>query len=99
MEKKLVETSGDFQYHCPESMQLAVSHRPSVVKMTTFLAGKVATGTLKLLADLKPEATDQDFDGYWKECEGDSKFAVESFKSKFGLVPEPKQEPKPKKVK
>jgi hypothetical protein len=93
---KLVETSGTFQYLCSESRQLVEAHRPTVVKMSTFFSSKVADSTLRLLADLKAEATDLDFQKYWVECKNDAKLAVESFKSEFGLVSEPKEAPKAK---
>jgi len=105
MEKKLIETSGDFQYVCPQSMQLVHAHRPTVVEMSAFIASKIATGSVKFLADLQAQATDEEFVKYWEEAKDDMKLVVESFKSSFKrepelkatsfkLAPEPKAAPK-----
>lgn len=60
-------------------------NRPTVVRRTDFIDARVHEGDLTSLAtNLPPEATDDAFKLYLKECKGDVKLAVESFCSKFG---------------
>lgn len=70
MKKMLVETSGAFELTdlYAKSRQIIDAVRPSVVEATPFVQGRLALGQLKLLApELKPEATDEEFQKYWDE--------------------------------
>jgi hypothetical protein len=99
MMKYLVETTGKFMFLCPESLQEVHSRRPTVVQSTSFIQGRTAAGAIRVLAELKPEATDAEFAKYWAEANGDAALAVESFKSKFAAEVELKDEKKDEKAK
>ena len=93
MEKILVETTGNFGLIDFFTGDEAHHNRPSVVRNSTFFAQRAAIGQIKLLSQLKPEATDKDFAKYWEESRNpetkkvDAQLAVQSFLSVFG--PEP----------
>jgi hypothetical protein len=99
MQKHLVETTGSFMFLCPESLQEVHSRRPSVVQSTSFIQGRTAAGAIRVLAELKPEATDKEFEKYWLESDRDTALAVEAFKSAFGAEVVLKDEAKPAKGK
>lgn len=81
--KHLVETTGEFLLHDMNTGDLAESFRPSVVTRSVFIDQRIAAGQLRLIANLKEEASDEEFHSYWREA-GDKELAVSSFLSKFG---------------
>lgn len=93
--KLLVETSGKFQLFVPGDGQFAHANRPSVVVPSHFFDQHVARGRLKLLHQLKDEATDAEFFAHLKESKGNVELAVAAFLSTYSLdaVPAPASEP------
>lgn len=80
--KHLIETTGPFGLLCTQSMQDVHNHRPTVVTVTDFLTSRMAKGEIRLLGELKDEATDVEFCKYWDEAPD---IAAASFKSAFGV--------------
>lgn len=82
--KLLVSTVGSFMYVDPQTGDELAHNRPSVVRNSNFVQSFTAAGKVKVHAnDVLDTATDQDFQAFWKESEGDSDLAVSAFLSKF----------------
>ncbi|MER8983964.1 hypothetical protein [Mesorhizobium sp. M0843] len=85
MNKLLAETKGSFQLHDLAHMgQRLRANRPGVVENTFFIQDRIGRGQIRVIAELKPEASDDDFIGYVKESEGDMQLAIDAFLSEFG---------------
>lgn len=82
--KFLVETTGQFMLVDPAQVEVIEADRPSVVSSTSFVQQRVSLGQIKILAELKDDASDMEFRDFVRESEGDMPLAVESFLSKFG---------------
>lgn len=80
--KMLAETKGDFMFLDLSVGQRINSHRPSVVVVTDFLNARIGLGHIIKVADVPDEATDEEFEAYWKESE-DRNLALAAFLSKF----------------
>jgi hypothetical protein len=82
--KFLAETTGQFGL---SHWELGVIHarRPCVVNQCDFLQARISCGQVKLLGELKPEATDHLFAEFWTEAAGDAELAVDSFLSTHGV--------------
>lgn len=97
MTKLLVETTGEFllQDTFHPSRQIVQEHRPSVVEKTSFIEQRLAGGQIKLLAlNLKDEASDEEFEKYFAESEGDIELAISSFVAAFTVdAVAPKKKP------
>lgn len=88
MTKILVETKGDFQLvDFSFNQAVLASHRPSVMESTSFIQHRIANGTVTLHGPVSEEATDVEFEAYWKES-GDATLAIESFLASFPVIPE-----------
>jgi hypothetical protein len=85
-DKILVETTGDFMLMDGTTGCDIEAHRPTVVTQSGFTHVRIAISQLRVLAKLKPEATDVELQKYIAEAKGDMELAVESFKSKFEIV-------------
>jgi hypothetical protein len=85
VEKVLVETKGNFMLMDVITGAEIEAHRPCVVVRSSFIAARSAIGQIKVLAELKVEATDAELVKYINESEGDMELAIESFKSQFEL--------------
>lgn len=86
MIKILAETKGAFQlndmaHHAGQRLR---SHRPGVVENTHFIQDRIGRGQIRVISELKPEATDSDFVGYVKESDGDMQLAIDAFLAEFG---------------
>ncbi|TPJ51676.1 MULTISPECIES: hypothetical protein [unclassified Mesorhizobium] len=85
MIKLLAETKGSFQLHdLAHKGQRIHARRPSVVENSHFIQDRIGRGQVRIIAELKPEATDEDFVAYVKEAEGDMQFAIDAFMAEFG---------------
>ena len=96
MPKCVVETTGDFQL-LDEILQHVPAFRPAVVKMTHSFQRHLGNAQIRILvADLKDEATDEEFVNYLNESGGDKELAVASFAAAFSSQPvAPKAEDEP----
>lgn len=96
MIKLLAETKGSFQLHdLAHRGQLIRSHRPCVVENSHFIQDRIGRDQIRVLGELKAEATDADFASYFKEAEGDVALAIDSFLAEFGKeAPEKAEKPK-----
>jgi hypothetical protein len=68
--------------------------RPSVIPRSGFIDARIALGQIVKVADVPDEATDDEFEAFWRDSDGDRDLAVASFLSKFD--PEAPQAPAPK---
>ncbi|RWD47493.1 hypothetical protein [Mesorhizobium sp.] len=85
MIKLLAETKGSFQLHDLAHMgQRIHARRPSVVDNSHFIQDRIGRAQVRVIAELRPEATDADFVGYLKESEGDMQLAIDAFLAEFG---------------
>ncbi|MBN9548149.1 MAG: hypothetical protein J0H31_04500 [Alphaproteobacteria bacterium] len=85
MIKLLAETKGSFQLHdLAHKGQRIQARRPSVVENSHFIQDRIGRGQVRIIAELKPHATDEDFVGYRKESEGDDQLAIDAFLAEFG---------------
>lgn len=92
--KLLAETTGAFGLIDLSTGQSLKSHRPSVVPLSGFLTARIALGQVAKVADVPDDATDEDFEAYWLDSDGDKDLAVASFLSKFD--PDATSAPAPK---
>lgn len=91
--KLLVETTGSFMLKDPSTGDEIDNAHPSVVKRSEFIQSRTAMGQINIISvDLQEEATDAEFQKFWKECKGDKELAVESFLSAWGKAQKPKVE-------
>lgn len=85
MIKLLAETKGSFQLHdLAHRGQMIRAHRPCVIENSQFIQARTSAGQIRIIAELKAEATDEDFVQYWKEAKGDAQFAIDAFLAEFG---------------
>ncbi|RWM90005.1 MAG: hypothetical protein EOR84_22615 [Mesorhizobium sp.] len=85
MIKLLAETKGSFQLHdLAHKGQRIHARRPSVVDNSHFIQDRIGRAQVRIIAELKPEATDADFVGYMKESDGDMQLAIDAFLAEFG---------------
>lgn len=84
MIKILAETKGSFQLMDIAESQLLPAHRPAVVISSNLIQDRIGRSQVKVLGELKAEATDEDFAEYLKEADGDHQLAVDSFLAEFG---------------
>lgn len=80
--RMLAETTGDFMLVDMAAGQTIPAFRPAVVARTAFIDARIALGQIVKVADLPAEATNEEFQAYWKEA-GDRDLAISSFLSKF----------------
>jgi hypothetical protein len=85
MIKLLAETKGSFQLHdLAHKGQRILARRPSVVENSFFIQDRIGRGQVRVISELKEEATDEAFTSYVKEAEGDMQFAIDAFLAEFG---------------
>lgn len=84
MAKALVETTGSFMLVDPQGMQSIPSHRPCVVKVTSFLQPQVLNDRVRVFGQLRDDATDEDFVEALHGSKNQS-VAVEAFLAEFGI--------------
>lgn len=97
MTKQLVVATGDFELvdYSGTNTVIIGKNRPVVVENTFFIQQRAAAGQIRVLDNSLPdEASDKEFEGYWKESDGDQPLAIEAYKSSFGAT-EPKKAKKP----
>jgi len=83
MSKILVKVKGKFT--CLVENDFVPAFRPAVVADCNKYKQLVDEGKLKPLAELKDEATDQDFVDFIASHDGDVETATENFLAKFGI--------------
>jgi hypothetical protein len=84
MPKILAETTGEFELVDFTYGGAIVAHdRPSVVESTTFIQSRASLGQIRVLDTLTDEATDAEFEKYFKESDGDAELAISSFKASY----------------
>ena len=81
--KILVETTGEFMLIDREQRLSIEAHRPAVSERTQFINVQLGYRALHVLGDLKDEATDEEFQKYVAESDGDTELAVASFLAAF----------------
>lgn len=87
--KLLVRTTGPHMYLDIANGQEINAFRPSVVERTVFTQTLLAAGKIDLnSANLKDEATDEEFVKYLKDSDGDVDLAVSAFLKAFNPVEE-----------
>ncbi|MCV0350196.1 MAG: hypothetical protein K5863_08975 [Nitratireductor sp.] len=95
MIKLLVETKGAFQLQdLGHKGQLAWAHRPSVVENSNFIQDRIGRSQLRILGELKDEATDGEFEKFVTESDKDMALAVSSFLEAYGSEAVEEDEPK-----
>lgn len=82
--KNLVETTGDFMLVDRQQGLEIQSYRPAVAERTQFVDIHLGSGRLRVLSQLRDEATDEEFQRYVEESGGDVALAVDSFLSVYG---------------
>lgn len=92
----LVETTGSFMLSdMTFPVAQTVPHfRPAVVRNSNFVQGRVALGQLKVHGELTDEATDGEFEEYWRESQ-DARLAVNSFLSAYSKQAETAKKTQP----
>lgn len=84
MPKLLVETTGEFELVDFSYNQAIVAHdRPSVVEATTFIQTRTSLGQIRVLDTLTDEATDAEFEKYFKDSDKDVELAIDAFKTAY----------------
>lgn len=84
MIKLLVETKGEFQLlDLGHLGQLVAAHRPSVVENSNFVQDRIGRNQIRVIGELKDEATDAEFVAYSKEAGDDKQLAIDSFLAEF----------------
>lgn len=85
MIKILAETKGSFQLvDLTYKGQLIRAQRPCVVENSNFVQDRIGRNQIRVISELKDEATDAEFVAYLTESKGDMDLAVDSFLSEFG---------------
>ncbi|RUU74945.1 hypothetical protein [Mesorhizobium sp. M7A.F.Ca.MR.362.00.0.0] len=85
MIKLLAETKGSFQLHdLAHQGQRIHARRPSVIENSHFIQDRIGRGQVRIIGELKAEATDEAFVAYMKEAEGDMQFAIDAFMAEYG---------------
>lgn len=80
----LIKTTETHFYMDPHTRADIQAFRPSVVPTSNFINMLMGQGKIKLIeADLTEDATDAEYEKYFKECDKDERLATESFLSKF----------------
>lgn len=100
MSKVIVQTTGQFSLYSLHGVQIH-SRRPTVAELDNFLQMSINVNKAEiLLTGISDDATDVEFEKYWKEADGDVELALESFRSAFPAVkPIPTSTPSRKGVK
>lgn len=57
---------------------------PDVITPNEFWAARTAIGQVRVLGNLRDDATAAEWKRYWEECKGDRELAVDSFLATFG---------------
>lgn len=83
MSKILVKVKGNIT--CLVNNDFVPAFRPAVVANCNKYKQLVDEGKLKPVAELKDEATDQEFFGFIMSHDGDIETATENFLAKFGI--------------
>lgn len=95
--KLLVETTGPFMLvdygHGAVEIQ---AHRPSVVENSSFVNARTLVGQIRLISQVKDEATDAEFEKFLKDSDGKMDLAVDSFLAQYGIREEVSKKPAPK---
>lgn len=95
--KIIVKTTGKFALMDPSGAEIR-SQRPTVCNRTGFIDQRVKLKQVEIVAeDLPAEATDLEFEAFWRECEGDFDLAVESYLAKLKKDLDDKEAEKAKK--
>lgn len=81
--KLLAETTGSFGLLDLSTGHALNSHRPSVIPRSPFIDSRIALNQIVKVADVPDEATDEAFEAFWNESDGDRDLAVASFLSTF----------------
>jgi hypothetical protein len=85
--KILAQTLGTFQLLDNLTGDLIPASRPAVITKTSFTTARAAIEQVRILAELKDDATDAEFRKHWEEAGGDYDLAVQSFLSAYGADP------------
>jgi len=84
MPKILVETTGEFELVDFTYGGAIVAHdRPSVVEATVFIQTRASIGQIRVLDTLTDEATDAEFEKYFKDSDKDVELAMDAFKTAY----------------
>jgi hypothetical protein len=94
--KLIVRTTGSFSLVTDDGQYLD-KKRGHVHANTAFIQQRLGSGELRILATVPDEATDAEFETYWRESNGDEALAVASFLSKFAPSEKPAHGEKPPK--
>jgi hypothetical protein len=81
--KLLAETTGAFGLMDLSTGHTLNANRPSVIARSGFIDSRIALGQIVKVADVPAEATDDEFEAFWRDSDGDRDLAVASFLSKF----------------
>lgn len=81
--KLLAETTGPFGLLDLSTGHTLNSVRPSVIPRSGFIDARIALGQVVKVADVPDEATDEEFEAFWRDSDADRDLAVASFLSKF----------------
>lgn len=82
--KIIVKTTGSFGLVDPINMTAIEKDRLNLVAATNFVQGRVSLGQLKIVASDFPDvATQEDWDAYLKDSDGDVELAIAAFRSQY----------------
>lgn len=80
----ICETTGEFQLvDYGNESRIIPAFRPSISPLTAFVSQRAAAGQIRVLANVSEEATDEEFQKYLTDSDGDVTLAIEAFKSAF----------------
>lgn len=90
MTKIICETTGEFQLvDYGNKGHIIRAFRPTVTANTQFVSQRAAANQIRVLATVSDEATDEEFENYLRDSDGDVALAVESFKTTYSIEPQP----------
>ncbi len=89
--KLLAETTGEFMLVDSSSGESIPSSRPAVITVSQFYNSRIALNQVVKVSDVPDEASDEEFQKFWEDSDGDRDLAVASFLSSFDAeAPKPK---------
>jgi hypothetical protein len=81
--KILAETTGEFMINDLSTGDALYSSRPGVIELSPFIESRIAINQIRKVEDVPDEATDAEFEAFWRDSDGKRDLAIDSFLSKF----------------
>lgn len=94
--KLLIATTAAHLYVDPTNGMVVEPFRPTVVPNSQYIAVLMAANKVELIAkDLDDDATDEEFEKFFKESDNKADLAIDSFVSKYSTAPKVEKGPAP----